>query len=159
MTSKQRRGPDPEPGTLRAETPADAKRLVSEARTVHALCMMRRHTWPEWDLTPGKVKTLPKGLTVGPIRHDGLLDITEHCTRDCGEYVTYLVRPNELFGIGIRKNYHRPKDRPVIARELSREYWALPLQQVLQSRIMAAAQRATEAADRATAQIEAKGEL
>lgn len=141
---------------LRAETEGDAEKLIAGAKVVHALCMMRKHNWPEWDLRPGQTK-LPKGYVVGPIRYDGLLDITEHCLRDCGEKVTYLVRPDELFGIGIRKNYHRPKDRPVVARGISRQVWAMPLQQALQDRVLAAARRATESAERATARIEGEG--
>jgi hypothetical protein len=143
-------------GQLRADTEGDAEKLVSQARIVHALCMMRKHDWPEWNLDP-RVNTLPTGYTVGPIRSDGLLDITEHCLRKCGETMTYLVRSDELFGIGIRRNYHRPKDRPVIARGISREVWAMPLQAALQDRVLAAARRATEAADRGVAAAEARG--
>lgn len=152
-----RRPQEEKASQLRAETATEAEKLVSEAKVVHALCSLRRHTWPE--LKPdskGQIK-LPKGYVVGPIRHDGLLDITEYCTRGCGEYVTYLVRPGELFGLGVKRNYHRPKDRPVIARGISREVWAVPLQRVLYDPIMAAAQRATEAADRGAARIEARG--
>ena len=146
---------------LRAETAGDARELVSQAKIVHSLCMLRRHTWPEWKIPKtvnGEIR-LPAGYRVGPVRTDGLLDVTEYCTRGCGEYVTYLVRPNELFGIGIKKNYHRPKDRPVIARDISREVWALPLQQALYAPIMAAARRATEAADRGVAAAETRGHL
>lgn len=141
---------------LRAETEGDAEKLVAGAKIVHALCSLRKHKFPEWDLRPGQTR-LPAGYVVGPIRYDGLLDIRENCLRGCGEYVTYLVRPDELFGIGIRKNYHRPKDRPVIARGISRQVWAGPLQAALQDRVLAAAKRATEAAERATAKIEAEG--
>jgi hypothetical protein len=149
---------EPAAKDLRAETEFEAQTLVAGARTVHALCALRKHDWPEWDIKPGSIK-LPKGLTVGPIRHDKLLDMTEHCLRGCGEYVTYLVDPNQLFGIGIKKNYHRPKDRPIIARGVSRAVWAEPLQQIFADRIIAAAQAATEAADRAAAKVEAGGAL
>jgi hypothetical protein len=153
--------PKPQKGKasdLRAETVGEAQDLISEAKVVHALCMLRKHDWPEWKLVPykGEIR-LPAGYRVGPIRTDGLLDITEYCTRGCGEYVTYLVRPDELFGIGIKRNYHRPKDRPVIARGISRGVWAMPLQKALYGPIMAAAQQATEAADRGAARYEAGG--
>lgn len=139
---------------LRADTEGEAEKLIAQAKTVHALCMLRKHSWPEFNLAKD---TLPAGFRVGPIRHDGLLDITEHCTRKCGETRTYLVRPDELFGIGIRRNYRRPKDRPVVARGISRGVWAAPLQAALQDRVMAAARRATEAADRGAAAAEARG--
>jgi hypothetical protein len=141
---------------LRAETFGDAEKLVSQAKTVHALCSLRQHQWPEWNLDP-KSTRLPKGFVVGPIRHDGFLDITEHCARGCGETRHYLARPSEVFGIGIRKTYRRPADRPVLARGISRGVWALPLQAAVQDRIMAAALKATEAANRTAARIEAKG--
>lgn len=143
---------------LRAETEGDAEKLVSQAKLVHALCSLRKHKWPEWKLenVKGEIR-LPAGYRVGPIRSDGLLDISEYCTRHCGEYVTYLVRPSELFGLGIKRNYHRPKDRPILAHGISRGVWALPLQEALQGPIMAAARKATEAADRGAAIAEARG--
>jgi hypothetical protein len=134
--------------SLRAETEGDAEKLVFRAKGVHAICMNRKHRWPELDLNPASDK-LPRGFMVGPIRIDGLLDITEQCLRGCGETRTYLARPDDVFGFGIRKNYHRPKDRPVLARDIPRDIWAAPLQQALVGRIMAAARRATEQADRA----------
>ena len=141
---------------LRAETEGDAEKLVAGAKIVHALCMLRKHDWPEWELVKVKGEyKLPAGYRVGPIRVDGLLDITEYCIRWCGEYVTYLVRPDELFGIGIKRNYHRPKDRPVLARGISRGVWAQPLQEALLGPIMEAARSATEAADRGAARYEA----
>lgn len=157
MAKQRRRQDEPGQDALRAETEFEAETLVRGAKIVHALCMRRKHTWPEWDFTGRNRDKLPKGLVIGPIRHDGKLDVTEYCTRGCGEYVTYLTWPSELFAIGIKKNYHRPKDRPVIARDVSRDVWALPLQEAVQDRIMAAAKRATEAADRASARIESRG--
>lgn len=144
------------PPLLRAATVEEAERLVAATRTVHAVCAVRGHRWPEID-PEDKRMILPEGYVVGPIREDGLFDIREYCLRHCGEYKSYLARPEDVFGRGIRRSYNRPKDRPVIARDLSRDVWGTVLSGRMSERIMAAAKKATEAANRAAAVAENNG--
>lgn len=135
----------------RAETEEEARTLVAETKIEYVICANRQHRFPNLD---PRDKDLPPGFRVGPIRKDGLFDVTEVC-QVCGEEVWYLSRADQIFGSKRKRNYKRPPDRPIIPRGMDRSgIYADELNAEMSNAIVAAAKRAAKAAERAAARKE-----